>query len=67
MVPELRDDGKLYWMADSDSALTKVGPQTWFGKSQDTALCSNAEVLIDEFPSHSVYTCRTCLFAAQTF
>eukprot|EP00884_Botryococcus_braunii_P012684 jgi/Botrbrau1/21416/Bobra.0216s0033.2 len=24
VVPELKDDGKIYWKADSDSALTKV-------------------------------------------
>lgn len=25
VVPTLKDDGKIYWKADSDSQLTKVG------------------------------------------
>jgi hypothetical protein len=29
VVPELRDDGCIYWTADSDSQLTKVGAWPW--------------------------------------
>lgn len=34
VVPELRADGKIYWRADSDSQLTKVGCGTKRGQSQ---------------------------------
>ena len=41
VVPELREDGHIYWRADSDSQLTKVRCHSGAGGSVAGAAASN--------------------------